>query len=359
MKKPARRKGASAASIHDVARRAGVSHMTVSRVLNESPRVVPATRAKVRAAMKALGYVPNQMARGLASAHSSHIGILFSNPSSAYLGELLAGSLIQARLAGIQLIIERCEGQADERAAIRRLLKGGANGLLLPAPHCESEAALKAVADAGVPAVLLASGRPTHCAVGINDFEAARAMTIYLSSLGHTRIGFINGPPTHYSSGQRFRGFIEGMTEAGLSVSSDQVGQGFYTYQSGLLAAERLLTGYRPTAIFASNDDMAAAAIAVAHRLGLDVPRDLAIAGFDDTPVASTIWPGLTTVHQPISDMAREAVRLLMEQMENRRRARPLQVRHKLLKFSIVTRDSTRAVATKKSLRAKDRKPGH
>ena len=207
----------------------------------------------------------------------------------------------------------------SEREAIQRLIRGGVDGVILPAPLCDSEESLQGVEEAGLPAVLVASGRPAPglCAVSINDFEASRAMTRHLLGLGHRRIAFINGHPNQTASGQRFRGYIEGMTEAGLSVGTDQVAQGFFTYRSGLEAAERLLTnGFNPTAIFASNDDMAAATMAIAHRKGLDVPGDLSVAGFDDTPLATTVWPELTTVRQPIADMAREAVRLLVEQIK-------------------------------------------
>jgi LacI family transcriptional regulator len=337
------RRGGSVVTIHDVARHAGVSPMTVSRVINAENNVREETRARVAASVKALRYSPNPAARSLASADGLHLGILYSNPSAAYLSEFLLGSLEQSSLAGCQLVIERCE--SDESQTIARLVQGGVHGVILPAPLCDSEVALKAVADAQLPAVLVASGRPAAglSAVSINDFEASRAMTRHLLELGHRRIGFINGHPNQTASGQRFRGYIEGMTEAGLSVGTDQVAQGYFTYRSGLEAAEKLLTAWKPTAIFASNDDMAAATMAVAHRRGLDVPGDLAVAGFDDTPLATTVWPALTTVRQPIAEMAREAVRLLIESIRKRRQAETPQVRHKLLKFTLIDRESTAA----------------
>jgi LacI family transcriptional regulator len=335
------RRGGSVVTIHDVARHAGVSPMTVSRVINAETNVREETRAKVAASVKALRYSPNLAARSLASADALHLGILYSNPSSAYLSEFLLGSLEQSSLAGCQLVIERCDN--DESQTVERLVQGGVHGVILPAPLCDSEAALKAVEKAQLPAVLVASGRPAAglSAVSINDFEASRAMTRHLLDLGHRRIGFINGHPNQTASGQRFRGYIEGMTEAGLSVGTDQVAQGYFTYRSGLEAAEKLLTAWKPTAIFASNDDMAAATMAVAHRRGLDVPSDLAVAGFDDTPLATTVWPALTTVRQPIADMAREAVRLLIEQIRKRRGGETSQVRHKVLKFTLIDREST------------------
>ena len=148
------------------------------------------------------------------------------------------------------------------------------------------------------------------------------------------------------------------MTEAGLAVGTEQVAQGYYTYRSGLDAAESLLkSGWKPTAVFASNDNMAAATVAMAHRLGLDVPGDVAIAGFDDTPLATTVWPELTTVRQPIAEMAREAVTLLLEQIRRKRSGAPQQVVHRLLEFTLIERRSSaplsrEAAATQASVAA-------
>ena len=340
------RRGGMVVTIHDVARHAGVSPMTVSRVINAETNVRAETRARVAASVAALRYSPNQAARSLASAGATHIGIVYSNPSAAYLSEFLLGSLDQSTQSSARLVVERCEGAQGESAAIQRLVEGGVDGVVLPAPLCDSEEALNAVREAKISAVLVASGRPApeFSAVSIDDFEAARAMTRHLLGLGHRRIGFIHGHPNQTASAQRYRGFIEGMTEAGYSVGADQMAQGYFTYRSGLEAAEKLLGGFGPTAIFASNDDMAAATMAVAHRKGLEVPGDLSVAGFDDTPLASIVWPELTTVRQPIAEMAREAVRLLIEQIRIRRAGNHAQPVHKTLEFTLVKRQSSASV---------------
>lgn len=342
-KKNARRSG-KVITIHDVARHADVSPMTVSRVINGEANVREETRARVAASVAALRYKPNQAARSLASADAIHIGVLYANPSANYLSEFLLGSLEQSSLSGCQLVIEKCEGGESEAEAIVRLVKGGVDGVILPPPLCDSLESLKAVRDAGVSAVLVASGKPAAdlCAISINNFEASRAMTRHLLEQGHRRIAFINGHPNQTATGQRFHGYVEAMTEAGLSVDADQVAQGYFTYRSGLEAAGKLLDGPgAPTAIFASNDDMAAATMAVAHRRGLDVPGDLSVTGFDDTPLATTVWPELTTVRQPIAEMAREAVLLLVEQIRGRRTGTAPQVVHRMLKFTLVRRDSS------------------
>jgi LacI family transcriptional regulator len=346
-KKGSRRRG-GVVTIHDVAKHAGVSPMTVSRVINGETNVREETRQRVSAAVKALRYSPNQAARRLASAHTIHIGILYANPSANYLSEFLLGSLEQSSLSGCQLVIEKCEGIENESEAIQRLVKGGIDGVILPPPLCDSKGALAAVREARLAAVLVASGKPApdFSAISINNFEASRAMTRHLLELGHRRIAFINGHPNQTASGQRFLGYVEAMTEAGVSVVTDQVAQGYFTYQSGLEAARKLLDAAAPTAIFASNDDMAVATMAVAHSRGLEVPADLAVTGFDDTPLATTVWPALTTVRQPIAEMACEAVRLLVEQIRARRSGTEPAVVQKMLKFALLKRDSSAPLKT-------------
>lgn len=339
------RRSGTVVTIHDVARHAGVSPMTVSRVLNCQNTVREETRAKVSASIKLLRYSPNLAARSLASVDTHHIGVLYNNSVSAPMAEILLGCLEQARLSGCQLVIEQCEEMGRERECVERLVKGGVHGVLLPAPLGDCQNVVKALAQADIPAILVASPRPVAgcSAVSISDFEASRAMTRYLLSHGHKRIGFILGDRHQSASTQRFRGFVEAMSEAGLNVDNAQLAQGYGTYRSALKPAEQLLNSYHPTAIFACNDAMAAAAMASAHRMGLEVPGELAIAGFDDSPLASTLWPELTTIGQPIAEMAREAVRILIEQIRARRSGLPVQTIHKVLKFSLIKRESTMA----------------
>ncbi|HEY4113745.1 MAG TPA: LacI family DNA-binding transcriptional regulator [Rhizomicrobium sp.] len=337
------RRGGNTVTIQEVARHAGVSPMTVSRVVNGESNVKEATRARVAASIKALHYSPNQAARSLASADAIRIGLLYSNPSAAYLSEFLVGSLEQSSVSGCQLVIEKCDGPDSERAAIAKLANTGADGIILPPPLCDSAESLAAVAEKNIPAVGVATGRPSPAisSVSIDDLEAVRAMTHYLIGLGHKRIGFIKGHPNQTASEQRFDGFKAAMKEAGLPGSAS-VAQGYFSYRSGLAAAEKLLeAAERPTAIFASNDDMAAAAVSVAHRLGFDVPRDLSIVGYDDTPVSATVWPALTTVHQPIADMARAAVGVLLDQIRAKRGGAPAKPVRKLLGFTLVFRESS------------------
>jgi LacI family transcriptional regulator len=349
-------------TIRDVARHAGVSPMTVSRVLNDAGYTRAETRAKVLASINKLRFSPNMAARNMNERYSQsrvayslerrgeiRIGLLQSDPRAVYQTEFLVGSLDQSWVSRCQLFIEKCAGPESCDAAIKKLATIGADGVILPPPLCDSKEALKALAEIGLPTVVVASGRPapTFSAVGIDDFDAARAMTKALIALGHRRIGFIVGNPDQTASEERLKGFMTGMEQAGLRADSKLVAQGDFSYRSGLAAGERLLRGaLKPTAIFASNDDMAAAVIAVAHRMRLEVPGALSVAGFDDTPVATSTWPALTTVHQPIGDMAREAVKLLLDQIRRKRSGKAQDVVRKLMEFNLVPRESTARLTT-------------
>eukprot|EP01041_Mallomonas_annulata_P026268 gene26268-47532_t len=177
--------------------------------------------------------------------------------------------------------------------------------------------------------------------VYIDDVEAAATMTRHILSLGHKRIAFVKGNPEQKASHQRLKGFEMAMAEAGMPIDPELVVDGLFTYRSGLDAADKLLDlANPPTAIFASNDDMAAAAITVAHRRHLDVPKDVTICGFDDTDFALSIWPELTTIHQPIADMSRAAVEILVDRIRAKRSGRPTPREDRMLDFTFVRRES-------------------
>jgi LacI family transcriptional regulator len=338
----------------DVAKLAGVSAMTVSRVMNGKGLVRESTRRKVAEAVAALNYTPNQEARNLAGSKPIRVGFLYSNPSAAYLSEFLVGLLGQSGLNNVQLFVEKCEDAEREDEQALRLIGNGLDGVILPPPLCDSRAVLARVKEADIPAVVVACGQPDPDvgAVSIDDYEAAHAMTRQLVNLGHQRIGFVVGHPNQTASARRLDGYRAAIAETGADTDEDLVVQGMFTYRSGLDAAEHLLgLAERPTAIFCSNDDMAAATVAVAHRLGLDVPGDLSVTGFDDTVLATTIWPELTTVRQPIAEMAREAVQALVRRVRALREgeaAEPEQIR---MAFELVRRQSDAAPRIRPSAR--------
>lgn len=351
--KPAR-KQRGALTIQDVAKRAGVSPMTVSRVINNERNVRDSTRDRVKEAVAALNYAPNQAARSLAAADQIRIGLLHSNPSSAYLSEFLVGGLEEASGMNIQLIVAKCD--EDGCTTARQLIESGLDGVVLPPPLCDDARVIALLAETRTPAVAVATGRPaaTVAAVSIDDHRAAYAMTEHLVQLGHQRIGFVIGNPNQTASERRLLGYRAALIDAGVTLLPALEVQGLFTYRSGLDAAEQLLDlEDAPTAIFASNDDMAAAAVAVAHRRGLDVPGDLTVCGFDDTSLSTTIWPEVTTIHQPIADMSRAAIRVLVEEIRLRRTGQPDQNRHVLLDFTLVRRQSDAAPRRRPRTRGK------
>jgi LacI family transcriptional regulator, galactose operon repressor len=343
--KPSRRSRGTV-TIEDVARAAGVSAMTVSRVINKEKNVRDKTRARVLEAVEKLRYSPNMAARSLAAGDATHIGLLYSNPSAAYLSQFLVGALDGARKAGAHLVIEACEGEgdADQSQAARHIATADVEGVILPPPLSESIPILTELALAEMPVVTVAMGKLYENAlnVRIDDFAAAREMTDYLIRLGHRRVALIKGHPQQIASAERERGFRAAVNAAGLDPADIAVEQGYFTFRSGLEAAEKLLDlRNRPTAIFASNDDMAAAVVSVAHRRGLDVPNDLSVAGFDDTAPATTVWPELTTIRQPVAAMASAALDLLLSELRSKRHGLPPVAAERVLEHELVIRESS------------------
>jgi LacI family transcriptional regulator len=341
--KKASRRSRNQMTMHEAAKLIGVSPMTVSRVVSDDPKVKKETRERVQAAIKRIGYAPNAAARSLAAARTLRIGLLYNNPSAAYLNEFLVGILDESSRSGCQIMLEKCSTH-NEQTAVRKIIGEGLDGVMLPPPLSDSAQALEALRNAKIPFVNVAgsSAADVGLSVCIDNFAAAKAMTHYLLSLGHRDIAFIVGAPNQLASAQRHAGFIAALQDAGIKPEPRRIKQGAFTYKSGLTAAAELLEGpNRPTAIFASNDDMAAAAIATAHRLHLEVPKDLTVVGFDDTLLATTIWPPLTTIRQPIASMAKKAVELLIREIRLRASDETLQPFRQLLKFTLVKRDSS------------------
>lgn len=337
------RRPARAITIHDVARHAGVSRMTVSRVINGEKSVKPATRSIVDAAIRELGYAPNPAARTLAGGAIMRIGLLYRIPNPAYLTEFLVGALDRCSEINAQLIVQRHQRGTDTDNAADELIRKRLHGVILPPPLGDDPVLIDKLRDAGLAVVATGSTKPAPAlaSIGIDDFGAARDMTRHLIRLGHKRIGFITGRPNHASSGLRLDGYRAALAEAGLEADENLVADGTFTYHSGLDAAEKLIAlSPMPTAVFASNDDMAAATVAAAHRHRLDVPADLSVAGFDDTPLATTIWPELTTIRQPVSAMSQEAVTILAGLIRQQRAGETLDTPHRLLDFELIRRQS-------------------
>ncbi len=302
------------ATIVDVAREAGVSFKTVSRVLNGEPNVRGETRAKVMEAVARLGYRTNQHARSLRAGQSRLIGVFYSNPSRNYIGEIQIGALERGNAEGFSIAFEHLEEGPEGTIPPR----GGAAlaGVVLTPPLTEDRALIDSLIASETPFVRLshteAEGEVGH--ITMDDEAAAREVMDHLLALGHRRIGFIAGTQSHPQARLREAGYRASLAAAGIPVDEALIARGTFDYESGLRAAAEILGRTpRPTAIFASNDDMAAAVLAVAFRSGLRVPQQLSVAGFDDTPLASIVYPALTTVYQPSREMASVAVGMLLE----------------------------------------------
>ncbi len=340
------RRGNSAPTIADVAREARCSPMTVSRVINGEGNVREETREQVLAAVRKLNYSPNRAARSLAGGEQLRIALMFDNPSASYLSEFLMGALEEAARNDIHLEVQSCDNPADAAPLVRKLAEGGIGGFILPPPLCDDQSLLDLVSELDAIAIAVGPGKATgsHGAVMIDDFQAAYDMTQHIIGLGHTRIGFIIGNPEQVASGRRLNGYRAAIEDAGLEPLDDLIVQGRFTYRSGMAAAEKLLAlSPLPTAIFASNDDMAAATVAVAHRRHLDVPNDITVCGFDDTAMASTIWPELTTIRQPIREMTAWAVTAIARITRARRGSERLKVEQTILPYTLVRRESEAA----------------
>lgn len=340
--KAVRRKG-RAVTIDEVAQHAGVSPMTVSRVINGHAGVRDANRERVQRSVRELGYRPNAAASALAAAQNTSIALIYTNPSSNYLRELLVGALRGSARAAAQLVIAAWDGlEPLARRDAARQLAAGVAGVILPPPLCESKTIVAEFVKAGIPVVSIASGKfsSSVSCVRIDDHRASHDMVAHLIAHGHTRIGYIKGDPNQTASEHRWQGYVDALAKAGIAYDEKLVQTGHFTYRSGLEAAERLLSlRSPPTAIFASNDDMASAVISVAHRRGLDVPRDLSVVGFDDTSAATMVWPELTTIHQPIAAMADAAIDILLRQLRSASTSTRVVVNH-VVPHQLVKRDS-------------------
>ncbi len=304
--------------IQDVAAAAGVSIKTVSRVMNDEPGVRTETGVRVRAAMANLDYQPSLHARSLAGKRSRLLGLVYENPSANYVFDIQSGAMAKCREAGLRLILQSCNDLGDTLIAevLAMAEQTHVDGLIVTPPLSGNRALIAALDARGLPFVRIAPDGMAHATpfVEMDDEAAAREMTAYLLGLGHRRIGFIAGHPDHHSSRLRAAGYRAELASRGIDPAGQPLEQGFNDYASGREAARRMLSkADRPTAVFASNDDMAAGLILAAHELGIDVPRELSVAGFDDTQLAGIVWPTLTTIHQPTREMSYAATGLLIE----------------------------------------------
>ena len=323
------------ATIRDVSRIAEVSIKTVSRVMNNQNYVSAETRARVEQVMAELCFQPSSAARALAGHRSHQVVVICDNPSPWYVYEVQYGVRIRCQRDRVRMIAQPYDrGSPTLLEDILTLVdQVHPDGLVLTPPVCDATQVLDELLSRKVPFVRIQPGirAGISSSVSIDNEQAAQDVTRHLLELGHTRIGFIVGDRGYMSSDRRLDGFLSALSEAGILIPPDYIRFGLYDFASGVEQAERLLAlPEPPTAIFASNDDMAAGVLATAHREGISVPGDLSVVGFDDTPFASVVWPALTTVRQPVRLLAEAAADLLLtatSEPEDRKIAYELVVR--------------------------------
>jgi LacI family transcriptional regulator len=305
------------ATINDIARMAGVSKKTVSRVINRSPLLNEETRAKVDAVIQKAGYVPNPQARALALRRNFLIALVHDNPNAQMVLGMQTGLLQVLAGTEYELLVRPVDrGSPTIVEDLRQFLeRQRLHGIVLLPPISENDALAALCQDLGCRYVRMGSAQldAPEKMVGSNDRELVQDAAAYLIAQGHRRIGFVSGPRGFRSAFERRAGFDAALSVAGLQLTDDLIAEGTYRFESGVAAGNRLLDADpRPTAIFSSNDEMAAGVLHAARSRGLDVPRDLSIIGFDDTSIAAHLWPPLTTIRWPIADMARAAAHKLL-----------------------------------------------
>lgn len=327
------------ATISDVARLAGVSIKSVSRVVNREANVRTGMRAKVEAAIEELGYKPNLAARSLAAGRSLNIGVLFDNPSPHYTMKVQEGAYVACRDAGYQLVLEHLESAAQIDDTLEMMfVNRRVDGVVVTAPATDHEIVLHALEQHRIPYVRIAPNRSPERSPAIfsNDSQAMSEVVQLLWGLGHRQFGFVSGPVDHGASAWRRAGFFSALAERGMRADQVSVANGDFTFASGIGAGLQLLRRpVPPTAIFAANDDMAAGVFAAAAQLSIRIPEALSVVGFDDSWIAKSVWPELTTMRQPIVEMAQDAVEILVQRQ---RWGRPT-VRHH--KCTFIVRGST------------------
>jgi len=322
-------------TITDVARAVGTSKKTISRVLNSDPNVSDSMRQSVLAAIAELNYRPLTSARSLATNRSFMIGLLYDNRSPSYIMEVQAGVLEACEAQHYSMMVQPLVSTAaDFVERVEDILsRHRPDGLILTPPLTDHPQLLDCLHRQGVPFASIAPrDHPENCiGVMLREREAAAAMVEHLVSLGHRRIAHIIGDLEHGAGIWRLAGYRDGLARAGLKEDPAYMVQGRFSFESGVAAMRQLLAlPSRPTAVFAGDDDMAVGAIWAAAEAGVSIPRDISICGFDDTTIATQVWPPLTTIHQPVREMGRRATQELLLRVLNKGEARMVEVDYQM-----------------------------
>ena len=343
-RKPKDAKDRAQVTIIDIARMANVSKKTVSRVINKSPLVREETREIVNKIIAETGFTPNPQARALAFRRSFLIGLVYDNPSPQYVVNMQRGILDALDETSFQLVLRPCDrADANYRERVESfVIQHKPYGLILTPSVSEDDELAAMLRDRNCDYVRIASVEIDDAArmVRTHDAHGAELAARHLAELGHTRIAHIHGPNTFRSTHERMAGFRKGLADSGLSLDPKLTLEGAYTFDSGVECATRLLSRPdRPTAVFAGNDEMAVGVYVAARKAGLQIPADISIVGFDDTPISSRVWPPMTTVRSPIRDVGRVAALRLIQAEEDEKAQAP-----GAFALELIVRESTQAV---------------
>ncbi|MDP3737828.1 MAG: LacI family DNA-binding transcriptional regulator [Hyphomonadaceae bacterium] len=323
--------------IEDVAERAGVSMKTVSRVLNGEPHVREALQLRVRKAAAELHYKPNQAARRLAGRRSFLIALMYHNPTLTYIAAIQSGAARKCRELGYHLVVESLDEKMSDFSDVANTLIDviSPDGVILIPPVVDLPQLLAVLKAKRTPVAQIAAGsRGRGLHIFMDERGAGQEMTEHLIALGHERIAMVRGPETHHAAMARFDGFRDALRDARIPLRKSLVAEGSFDVESGHKACLKLMSqATPPTAIFAGNDQMALGVMNAARSLGLSIPGDVSIAGFDDSPMAIGSWPKLTTIRQPLVEMGEAAVTALMS-------SKPASVQ---VEYQLVIRGSTAA----------------
>ena len=304
-------------TIKDVSNDAGVSIKTVSRFINKEKNVSEKTKEIVIKSIQKLGFKPNKSAQSLRSKRSHMIALLYNNPNKHYLADIQGGILRLCKETGYNLVLQECDyTNVNLGLEITEFIDDfSIDGLIVTPPLSDMNEFLEHLNQTQTEYSIIAPSntRKVKSYVSSNDYEASYAMTNKIINKGHLNIGFIKGHHKHSASHLRFNGFTEALKDRGMSLNSEWVKEGNFSFDSGFSAGLELLKSHnKPSVIFASNDYMAAGVMKAAQMNGINIPLDLSLVGFDDSPLAAQLWPSLTTIRQPVEEMAYHAARLLL-----------------------------------------------
>ncbi|MBU2894274.1 LacI family transcriptional regulator [Colwellia sp. D2M02] len=338
------------ATINDVAKQAGVSIKTVSRVINNEPSVRKATQEKVLLAVTALNYKPNLSARNLAGTKSFSIGYVYCNPNAYYVIDTQEGILTACKEQGFELFIHPCDAKKEHITdeVITMVKQARVAGLVLTPPFSEMPDFVNAMLALDVKVVRIMSGdeapdQLTPC-IMVNDRDAAYTITQHLIDVGHQRIAFLAGDAEHMSTIERYKGYRKALKDNNIEFNQELVIEGEYSFDSGVDAVKILMAPEKdihPSAIFSCNDEIAAGALFAARLMNISIPEQLAISGFENSPFSRQAWPKLTTANQPNRKIAENAANLLISQVRNQKANNALT---KLYTPELIVRDSTTSI---------------